>query len=46
VIPRFSETPGEIRTPAPELGEHTADILRAIGLRDDELAGLRQRKVI
>ena len=46
VVPRLSDTPGDIRMPAPELGEHNREILGALGLSDDDLAGLRQRKVI
>ena len=32
IIPRLSETPGRLRRPAPELGEHTAEVLGALGL--------------
>src|SRR3954449_3798939 len=32
IIPRLSDTPGRLRTPAPELGEHTAEILGQFGL--------------
>ncbi len=46
IVPRLSGTPGEIRTPAPELGEHTREILGSLGLNDDDLAKLRERKVI
>jgi crotonobetainyl-CoA:carnitine CoA-transferase CaiB-like acyl-CoA transferase len=46
VVPRLSATPGDIRTPAPELGAHNREILGALGLSDDDLAALRQRKVI
>ncbi|HET6235951.1 MAG TPA: CoA transferase [Acetobacteraceae bacterium] len=31
VVPRLSDTPGSLRTPAPALGEHTREILAAIG---------------
>lgn len=31
VIPRLSDTPGRIRTPAPALGEHSRSILQSIG---------------
>jgi crotonobetainyl-CoA:carnitine CoA-transferase CaiB-like acyl-CoA transferase len=46
VVPRLSGTPGAIRTPAPALGEHTHEILSSLGLTDDDLAKLRERKVI
>lgn len=46
VVPRLSATPGKIRTPAPALGEHNEEILRGLGLTDEEIAALRQRKVI
>ena len=32
VVPRLSGTPGEIRTPAPALGEHNDEILGGLGL--------------
>src|SRR6202040_2431650 len=31
VIPRLSETPGRLRSPAPSLGQHTHEILTEIG---------------
>ena len=31
IVPRLSDTPGSLRTPAPALGEHTREILAAIG---------------
>jgi crotonobetainyl-CoA:carnitine CoA-transferase CaiB-like acyl-CoA transferase len=42
----FSETPASVRTPPPELGEHTGAILAQLGLGADEIAALRQRQVI
>lgn len=35
---RFSATPASIRTQAPTLGQHTAEVLRAAGLSADEIA--------
>jgi alpha-methylacyl-CoA racemase len=39
--PRFSRTPGAIRRPPPQPGEHTDEILRGIGLTADHVAQLR-----
>ncbi len=46
VVPRLSGTPGEIRFPAPALGEHNDAILGSLGLDAAALNDLRQRKVI
>jgi crotonobetainyl-CoA:carnitine CoA-transferase CaiB-like acyl-CoA transferase len=46
VVPRLSGTPGAIRTPAPELGEHTQEILGALGTTNDDFARLREKKAI
>jgi len=43
---RFSRTPGGIRAHAPALGEHTDVVLSEAGLAPDELARLRETKVI
>src|SRR5436190_365064 len=43
---KLSDTPGTIRTAAPLSGEHTEAILKDLGLGTDDIAGLRQRKVI
>lgn len=43
IVPRLSETPGTFRYPAPDLGEHTDDILSEIGLDAAEMAQARAR---
>ncbi|MCH7485382.1 MAG: CoA transferase [Proteobacteria bacterium] len=47
VIPRLSETPGEITNLGPALGNATDEVLGGLlGLDEDEIARLRQAKVI
>jgi formyl-CoA transferase len=40
VVPRLSATAGALRTPAPELGQHNAEVAAALGYRPDEIAAL------
>jgi crotonobetainyl-CoA:carnitine CoA-transferase CaiB-like acyl-CoA transferase len=40
VIPRLSDTPGRLRRPAPALGEHTREVLAAIGWDAARIAAL------
>jgi crotonobetainyl-CoA:carnitine CoA-transferase CaiB-like acyl-CoA transferase len=46
IIPRLSATPGRLRRPAPGLGEHTAEILGALGLDRAEIDGLAREGII
>jgi crotonobetainyl-CoA:carnitine CoA-transferase CaiB-like acyl-CoA transferase len=46
VIPRLSETPGRLRSPAPSLGQHTRVVLASIGYGADRLAALAADGVI
>src|SRR3569833_276164 len=41
VTPKLSETPGGTRWLGPELGEHTAEVLRGLGYDDERIAQLR-----
>jgi crotonobetainyl-CoA:carnitine CoA-transferase CaiB-like acyl-CoA transferase len=43
---KLSMTPGEIRTPAPLLGEHTEEILKEIGLTGEEISRLTDQKIV
>lgn len=44
---RLSETPGSVRAPAPELGQHTEEILLdVLGWDWDRIGALREREVI
>jgi formyl-CoA transferase len=46
VVPKLSETPGTLRTPAPRLGEDTDAVLREAGLADETIAALRAKGVL
>ena len=46
IAPKLSRTPGRIASHAPELGEHTADILTSIGLDGKTQEQLRRDGVI
>jgi crotonobetainyl-CoA:carnitine CoA-transferase CaiB-like acyl-CoA transferase len=46
VVPRFSATPGAIRSTGPELGEHNAEIYGALGLSAEEIQALKSDGVI
>ena len=42
---RFSETPCEMRSPPPRLGEHTEQILRWLGYGEGEILDMREKGV-
>ena len=46
VVPRLSDTPGDIRWPGGDLGKDNEPVYRALGLSGDELERLRARGVI
>jgi formyl-CoA transferase len=47
VAPKLSKTPGNIRRPGPELGEHNAEIYGSVlGLSDEQQADLTDRGII
>ena len=46
VIPRLSRTPGALRHPAPELGQHSRDVLEARGFTGEEIAALIDAGVV
>jgi crotonobetainyl-CoA:carnitine CoA-transferase CaiB-like acyl-CoA transferase len=46
IVPKLSETPGEVRWQGPTLGEHTDSILSALGIAAAEIAAMRQRGVV
>ena len=40
IIPRLSDTPGKLRLPAPDLGQHTREILAGLGYTEEKLTAL------
>ncbi len=46
IAPKFSLTPGTLRTHAPELGEHTHAILEELGTPSDEIEALHAKGAI
>jgi formyl-CoA transferase len=46
VVPKLLGTPGTVRSPAPRLGEDTDAVLAELGFSDQDIAGLRHRKVV
>jgi formyl-CoA transferase len=45
IVPRMSETPGETRWVGPALGEHTAEILGALGYSAERQRELKERGI-
>lgn len=45
VIPKLSRTPGSIKALAPDIGGNTDEILKSIGLSDDQVASLKERGI-
>jgi formyl-CoA transferase len=46
VVPKLSESPGDIGVPGPTLGEHTDAVLQAHGFSAEEIAQLRSQGAI
>lgn len=46
IVPRLSGTPGALRFAAPEVGEHTREILQTLGVDTDALAALVREGVV
>jgi crotonobetainyl-CoA:carnitine CoA-transferase CaiB-like acyl-CoA transferase len=46
IAPKFSRTPGTLRSHAPELGEHTEAILQELGYGPEQIGELRRQGVV
>jgi formyl-CoA transferase len=46
VVPKLSKTPGQFNGGGPELGQHTEEVLKSLGVSDSTLSELRNKGVI
>ena len=47
VVPRLSETPGEVRWTGPKLGQHNDEVFEEVlGISQEDLHGLRERGIV
>jgi formyl-CoA transferase len=46
IVPKLSQTPGQITRPAPELGQHTAEVLGELGIGPTQQAEWKARGII
>lgn len=46
IVPKLSQTPGQITRPAPELGQHTAEVLEELGIGPAQQADWKARGII
>jgi formyl-CoA transferase len=46
IVPRLSDTPGQLRHPAPAVGQHNREIFSRIGYSEERIAALVQKGVI
>ncbi|MDC5520892.1 CoA transferase [Acinetobacter baumannii] len=46
IVPKLSETPGQVKWRGPELGEHTESVLKQYGYKAEEIENLRVSGVV
>jgi formyl-CoA transferase len=46
IVPKLSATPGEIRSAAPKLGEHTGQVLADLGYSPEEISSLKEKQIV
>ncbi|MFL9938463.1 CaiB/BaiF CoA transferase family protein [Paraburkholderia graminis] len=46
IVPKLSETPGEVRWQGPALGEHTGSVLSELGFASEEIERLRREGAV
>jgi crotonobetainyl-CoA:carnitine CoA-transferase CaiB-like acyl-CoA transferase len=46
IVPKLSETPGQVNWQGPSLGQHTASVLKELGMGAQQIARLQQEGVV
>ncbi len=46
IVPKLSDTPGDLEWVGPALGEHTQEVLKSCGYENNQIDALRARKII
>ncbi|MCC2595656.1 CoA transferase [Pusillimonas sp. MFBS29] len=46
IVPKLSATPGDVRSAAPSLGQHTDEVLESIGISESTRSDWRERGII
>jgi formyl-CoA transferase len=46
VVPKLSDTPGDLQWVGPTLGEHTEEVLGRLGYAPADIAALRSRGIV
>ena len=46
IVPKLSDTPGEVRWQGPSLGEHTSSVLGELGFADEDIERLRREGAV
>ena len=46
IVPKLTQTPGQVTRPAPELGQHTAEVLGELGIDSAQQADWKARGII
>jgi crotonobetainyl-CoA:carnitine CoA-transferase CaiB-like acyl-CoA transferase len=46
IVPKLSDTPGEVRWQGPTLGEHTSSVLSELGFANEDIERLRREGAV
>ncbi len=46
IVPKLLASPGTLRSRAPELGEHTEEVLMELGMSEEDLERLKQKGTV